>query len=85
MVNLLHSISLSGFNPPPVSEQLNGDLFYIHVKTLEPVDIHITASPYGFYVNQSKISYFNPNHSTVHKKTYASLLDLLKSVSENFK
>lgn len=79
------SLSLSGFNPAPMNERLNGDLFYIHVRTLEGQDTHITASPAGFYVNQSKISSFNPNRSTVHKNTYTSLIDLFKGISERFK
>lgn len=76
---------MSGFNPPPTSERLNGDLFYIHVRVLEGQDLHITASPYGFYLNQSKISNFNPNKSTSNKHTYGSLLDLLKAFSERFR
>jgi F0F1-type ATP synthase alpha subunit len=44
-VNFLISISLSGFNPPPPKQKFNGDLFYIHARTLEGQDLHITASP----------------------------------------
>lgn len=79
------SLGLSGFNPAPPSERLNGDLFYVHARTLEGQDLHITASPGGFYVNQSKISSFNPHKSTIYKQTYGSLLDLFKSVSDKFR
>jgi protein TIF31 len=81
----LISLSLSGFNPPPTSERLNGDLFYIHAHTLEDQDLHISACPSGFYINQSKISSFNPHKSTVYKQTYGSLIDLFKNVSEKFR
>jgi protein TIF31 len=84
-VNLLVSLSLSGFNPPPVSERLNGDLFYIYARTLEDQDLHITSSPSGFYINQSKVSSFNPHKSSIYKQTYTNLIDLFKSVSEKFK
>lgn len=33
-LNLLSSLSLSGFNPSPVGERLTGDLFYIHARSL---------------------------------------------------
>lgn len=36
-------------------------------------------------MNQSKISHFNPNKSTVYKNTYANFLDLLKNISEKFR
>ncbi len=32
--NLLMSIAVSGFNPVPTPAKLNGDLFYIHARTL---------------------------------------------------
>lgn len=79
------SIAVSGFNPVPTAAKLNGDLFYIHARTLEGQDIHITASPGGFYVNQSKISCYNPAKSVVYKGVYANLFDLFKNVSDKFR
>jgi len=76
---------LSGFNPVPTSEKLNGDILYLHARTLENQDIHITCCPLGFYVNQSKISHFNPAKSPIYKGVYGSLIDLLKSVSDKFR
>lgn len=74
---------LSGFNPPPSQAEFAGDLFYIHVKTLENYDCHITASPLGFYQNQSKINSYNP--SSLHNKApYPNLLDLLATLSDKF-
>lgn len=84
-VELLHSLSLSGFNPSPCGEKLSGDLFYIHARSLEGQDLHITASPLGFYLNQSRISFFNPNRLSSNKSTYVSLFDLFKAVSAKFK
>jgi protein TIF31 len=64
---------------------LNGDLIYLHARTLEGQDIHITACPAGFFVNQSKISCFNPAKSTIYKGIYGSLIDLFKAVSDRFR
>ena len=77
---LIQFISLSGFNPPPPQQRLDGNLFYLHLRVLESVDYHITASPEGFFVNQSKISAFNPA-PVPNKPVYASLFDLIRSLS----
>jgi hypothetical protein len=42
---LIQFISLSGFNPPPTQQRIDGNLFYIHLRTLESIDYHITACP----------------------------------------
>ena len=52
---------------------------------MEGQDIHITANPAGFFVNQSKISCFNPAKSTIYKGIYGSLIDLFKAVSDRFR
>ena len=47
-------VAISGFNPPPLSRKMIGDLVYLEV-TL-PYDegiVHITAIPSGFYINRS--------------------------------
>ena len=80
---LIRFISLSGFNPPPPQQRVDGNLFYLHLRVLESVDYHITASPEGFFVNQSKISAFNPA-PVPNKSTYASLFDLIRTLSEKF-
>jgi hypothetical protein len=72
----------SGFSPPPQA-QLGGDLFYLQAKTLEGSDLHITASPLGFYLNQSKPNNYNPS-PLLGRPTFTSLLDLLSSCSERF-
>lgn len=77
---LVQFISLSGFNPPPPQYRLDGNLFYLHVRVLESADYHITASPEGFFVNQSKISQFNPT-PVPNKPVFASLFDLIRSIS----
>ncbi len=82
-VELVNFLELSGFNPPPQQAQFAGDFFYIHLKTLENVDLHITACANGFYVNQSKINCYNPAIQN-GKQTYISLLDLLTASSEKF-
>lgn len=82
-VDLIQFLTYSGFNPPPENEKLNGDLFYLHLKTLEGLDYHITACEIGFYVNQSKISNFNPAMNSA-KLVFASLLDLIANVSDRY-
>jgi hypothetical protein len=47
------------------------------------MDLHITACANGFYLNQSKISCYNPFIQN-GKSTYISLLDLLTASSERF-
>jgi protein TIF31 len=76
-------MELSGFNPPPPQAQFAGDFFYIHLKTLENLDLHITACANGFFVNQSKVNCYNPSPQN-GKPTYISLLDLLVASSEKF-
>ena len=80
-VEFVQFLEYSGFNPPPAQAQFAGDYFYLHLKTLENTDIHITACASGFYVNQSKINAYNPAIQN-GKATYASLLDLLAASSE---
>ena len=77
-------INPSGFNPPPLNRKLLGDLYYLHIKTPEDADFHVTATVEGFFVNQSSQGNFNPNSN--HKYSVClSLLDLLFQVSQKFK
>jgi protein TIF31 len=77
-------IASSGFNPPPLYRKLLGDLYYIHVRTLEETDFHITAIAEGFLVNQSSQGNFNPNAHSKYS-VCLSLLDLLFQISPKFK
>lgn len=79
---LVQFLGMSGFHPPMQAE-LSGDLFYLHAKTLQNVDLHITASPLGFYLNQSKINNYNPT-ALPGRPVFTSLLDLLSHSSERF-
>lgn len=76
---------MSGYNPPPSSRRLCGDFYYMHVRTLESVDYHITANPRGFYVNNSNVNYFDPQPHTQYGRVYSSLFDLLNDLSPKFK
>jgi hypothetical protein len=75
-------LGLSGF-AVPVQAELAGDLFYLHVKTLENTDLHITASALGFFVNQSKINHYNPT-AVPGRPIFTSLIDLFCGWSERF-
>ncbi|RWS13928.1 hypothetical protein B4U79_14102 [Dinothrombium tinctorium] len=80
----LKVLTMSGWNPPPGTRKLHGDLMYLYVITLEDKRFHITASTRGFYVNQSTEEEFNPKPASP-KLVYHSLVDLLSQLSSSFK
>jgi protein TIF31 len=77
-------LTASGWNPPPGTRKLHGDLMYLYVVTLEDKRYHITSSTRGFYVNQSNEEEFNPKPANP-KVVYHSLIDLLNQISPTFK
>ena len=77
-------INISGFNPVPTYRKHQGDFYYIHVRTFEEVDFHITANPEGFFANLSTQGNFNPNPNPKYTPC-VSLLDLLNQISPKFK
>jgi len=56
----IRSIAYSGWNPPPPSRRMQGDLAYLEVLT-EEGPIHITAVQRGFFVNKTTRQIFNPS------------------------
>src|ERR1700733_9132336 len=80
----LKVLTASGWNPPPGTRKLHGDLMYLYVVTLEDKRYHITSSTRGFYVNQSTEEEFNPKPANP-KLVYHSLIDLLNQISATFK
>ena len=82
--HFLNEIRFSGWNSPPKSRQLLGDLVYLEVTTTEKQTFHITGWTGGFYVNCSTNTTFDPRPNP--KKSYRShaLADLLAKVSTNF-
>ena len=54
-------ICYSGWNPPPKHRAIQGDLFYLVLKTLEGRVVHITAHSGGFYINGTTDSSFSPS------------------------
>uniref|UniRef100_A0A646QCK0 Clustered mitochondria protein homolog n=1 Tax=Hemiscolopendra marginata TaxID=943146 RepID=A0A646QCK0_9MYRI len=80
----LKILTTTGWNPPPGIRKIHGDLLYLYVLTLEDKRFHITASPRGFYVNQSTEEEFNPKPSTPNHLCH-SLIDLLSHLSPGFK
>jgi len=95
---LLKKISIipSGFNPPPSSRILAGDLYYLDVviPPLTPsqthTTLHVTCSTKGFYLNKcsngtsggNKV--FNPTKKSLTTPTHPSILSLLKTTVANF-
>lgn len=62
-----------------------GDILYLTVDTLEGRRYHITCCTKGFYVNATAEGIFRPAPSQSHKTIYHSLVDLLSSISAQFK
>jgi protein TIF31 len=52
-IKCIESISFSSFNPVPPYRRLQGDLFYLSVKSLDHGDFGITCCVNGFYRNDS--------------------------------
>lgn len=80
----LKILTTSGWNAPPGTRKLHGDLIYIYVVTMEDKHFHITSSTKGFYVNLSTNEEFNPKPATPFV-IYHSLIDLLAYLSPAFK
>lgn len=80
----LKVLTASGWNPPPGTRKLHGDLMYLYVVTCEDKQFHITSSTRGFYVNESTDEEFNPKPA-FPKVVYHSLIDLLNQISPIFK
>ncbi|KAJ2897534.1 Intracellular distribution of mitochondria, partial [Coemansia aciculifera] len=81
----IRSLALSGWNPVPRHRQMQGDLLYLLVTTLENQSYHITAHRDGFFVNASTQTRFNGSpaaHS--NEKTDHSLVTLLRRLSPGF-
>ncbi|XP_071789622.1 clustered mitochondria protein homolog [Asterias amurensis] len=77
-------LTVSGWNPPPGTRKMHGDLMYLYVMTMEGTSHHITASTRGFYINQSTQEMFNPKPAE-QKHSSHSLIELLNKVSPIFK
>jgi len=73
----LKGISFSGWNPPPPARRLMGDLAYIEAMTLDDGVLHVTATPFGFYVNRTNRNSFDPTPADLpcHASTLTALLE----------
>jgi len=83
-LNCLKVVTPSGWNPPPGSRKLHGDLLYLQVITAEDKHYHITASTRGFFVNHCTEEEFNPKAASPSYLSH-SLIELLNQVSPMFK
>ncbi|KAK9447743.1 clustered mitochondria-domain-containing protein [Limtongia smithiae] len=83
---LVKSLSLSHWHPPPPNLRLRGHLLYLQVLTLEGYAHHITADVSGFYVSNSSNQKFDPSPRAAVGKSYRahSLLVLLQELSTLF-
>lgn len=80
----LKVLTVSGWNPPPGPRKLHGDLMYLYVVTLEGKHYHITASTWGFYLNQITEDEFIPKPASPCYLCH-SLIELLNILSNAFK
>ncbi|XP_074643957.1 clustered mitochondria protein homolog [Tubulanus polymorphus] len=80
----LKVVTYSGWNPPPGTRKMHGDLLYLKIVTLEDRKYHITASTKGFYINQSTDDVFNPK-AAQQKHLSHSLIGMLNQISPGFK
>ena len=78
-------LNFSVYNPPPNANRLAGDLLYLHMKSLEGEEHHITGSVRGFFLNCSTLHHFEATMNPIHQQCYSSLLDLLFALSPQFK
>ncbi|EAR84624.2 translation initiation factor, putative (macronuclear) [Tetrahymena thermophila SB210] len=83
-IECISYINYSGFNPPPHYRKIQGDFFYLSVKTLENMSYHITASPQGFFVNKSNSKDFDPEPVNKNVK-FVNLVELFQQISPLFK
>jgi protein TIF31 len=58
--DVVKSITVSGWNPPPPARKMQGDLLYLEVATASEGTFHLTANARGFYVNKSNRNHFDP-------------------------
>lgn len=54
------TVRLSGYHPPPPHRRVLGDLAYLEVTFPDGSVAHVTAFLYGFYINRSTATKFNP-------------------------
>lgn len=78
-------IAFSGWNAPTGNRQLQGDLAYLRVVTLENEVLHVTASTSGFYVNKSTDDVFDFSERSGRPCNSHHLVGLLERASGQFK
>ncbi|AMD19666.1 HCL485Cp [Eremothecium sinecaudum] len=71
IIPCLRSLIISGYNPVPAFFRTKGHLMYFQIVTLEGETFHVTATPGGFFVNNSTSSRFDPTprNEAVTKQT----------------
>ncbi len=82
----LDSLQISTQNPVNVERQLQGDLFYLTVRTLDSAgaELGITCTVNGFFHNQCSASTFNPLPSKTNPCFSYTLVGCLYQLSSSF-
>ncbi|KAI8821824.1 clustered mitochondria-domain-containing protein [Fimicolochytrium jonesii] len=78
------SFSMSAWNPVPHSQRSAGDLLYLRVQTLESEVLHITCSTFGFFINGSTDTHFDPAPREVKSYHEHNLAVTLSKASPQF-
>jgi protein TIF31 len=76
--NVIKSVFISGWNPPPSYRRLQGDLLYIEVSLGSEGTLYLTATSKGFYINKSNRNSFDPKPTSSTSSFYChNLFDTL--------
>jgi len=73
----------SGWNPPPSSRKLQGDLLYVEVILVPEGSLHLTCTALGFFMNRSSRTHFDPSPAPNHH-FHHELMDTLRSCCASF-
>lgn len=85
LTEIIKSVSLSSYNPPPLNRKALGDLLYVEVNIADEGIIFITATSSGFFVNNSNRTTFDPRPSSTHPHLSHELFHLLSHISSSFR
>ena len=87
----LKSLGYACFNPPPAHRVVNGDIAYLHIRTLENQTFFVTCNSLGFYVNKCQVETANQEIKRVfdplpqeNRHFSVTLVGLLKDISPLF-
>lgn len=84
-IKCIHSITYSGWNPPPPPRRMQGDLLYLEIQTLENRTYYVTATATGFFINRTANNKVFDPLPAPQPYTSRSLWILLQRISPSFR